>query len=409
VSHLGVVFDDLPEVVLDIINILSSISNSLEPELVSVIDTPKDWSFTDSNVSESTLELNPSITVWISMGASVESVDLVDIVGTEDLAVTDFELSKVSIASSLSLPSITIRSLESDSGSSVRNTINIDTPDSTLEADGDVLHVGWFSNPAVSFSVQGVDSLSVVDVVGSGGSPDLLMESARDLSEFTVGGFPSGSVVDLFTVELPVVTGKVIVVDSGSVVDQVVSISGPDHAVVAHSDVEEVHGLLVEDVAPAVTLWKGLHDTGSEEGSTFSIDTDELGVVARIDLDQSVSSVVLDQGPTVFDVVDVGSSRDITSDENPNVIFRIDGPNNTFLSSSNETLSTWNSLPRSTLEVTFINTESSIWLIKHVDGPEFTSALVHDMSISTFSNKTHTSIDVLPLTFKSSVDVSVLS
>jgi hypothetical protein len=112
--------------------------------------------------------------------------------------------------------------------------------------------------------------------MGSSDTPDLLMESARDLSQLTVSGLPVLSIVNLAGVHLPVVTSNVVVINTGSVVDKVLSISSPDHTVVTHGDVEESVVLLVEDVAPTVTLWKGFDDTSSEESVSFSIDTNQL-------------------------------------------------------------------------------------------------------------------------------------
>jgi len=99
------------------------------------------------------------------------------------------------------------------------------------------------------------------------------MITARDLFEFSVGRIP-------LSVVLPRVTVWVVVIDTGSEVDQMVSISGPDATVVTHSDVKESVVLLVEDIGPASSLRSSLGNAHSVVSFSFSRDTDELRVVA---------------------------------------------------------------------------------------------------------------------------------
>ena len=101
----------------------------------------------------------------------------------------------------------------------------------------------------------------------------MLMITARDLFEFTVGLFP-------MSVVLPRVTVWVVVIDTGSEVDQMVSVSGPDATVITHGDVDELVVLLVEDIRPSVTLWSSFGNASSVVGFAFSRDTNKLGVVA---------------------------------------------------------------------------------------------------------------------------------
>ena len=287
-----------------------------------------------------------------------------------DLAVSDFELSKLSTFSDIGLhPTVTIRLVSSDTSSHGRNSSFKNTPDSASKTNRYVKHVGRLSDPGGSFDVEGVDALSVIDVVGGSGTPNLLMITARDLLKFSVSGFPMSVVI----VSLPVVSSWVVIVDTSSEVDEVVGVSGPDSTVVTHGDVEESVVLLVEDVAPAVTLGGGLGNTGSVVSVTFLVDTDELGVVARVDLDKSVTRVVLDQGPTFFDVIGVLLDGDFTLNENPNIILRIDSPDDSFFSRRDQSLESIASLlPIGTSEsrsIRSVNTQSLIDFVVHVDGP----------------------------------------
>jgi len=205
------------------------------------------------------------------------------------------------------------------------------------------------------------------------------MVTARDLSQLAVRRSP-------FSVGLPVGAGWVVVVDTGSEVDLVLGVGGPDATVVAHGDVEEVVVLLVEDVGPAIALGGGFGDSGSVVGFAFGVDADELGVVSRVDLDEGVSGVVLDQDPAFFDVVDVGLLGDFTSLENPNVIFRIDSPDNSFFSRGDESLSAWELLPACApvgVHLAFFDSDSLEDLVVEVDGPKGVFA----------------SVDVLPFSF----------
>jgi len=159
---------------------------------------------------------------------------------------------------------------------------------------------------------------------------------------------------------LPVITCWVVIVNTSSEVDEVSSISGPYSSVVTHSDVEEEVVLLVEDITPSITFWSGFCDSFSVVGFTFSIDTDELRVITRINLNKSVTSVVFNQGPTFLDVISIFLNRDITSLKNAYIIFRIDSPDNSFFSRGYKSLSSWNLFPRGSYEaiISSINTES---------------------------------------------------
>jgi hypothetical protein len=203
------------------------------------------------------------------------------------------------------------------------------------------------------------------------------MITARDLFEFTVSGFP-------MLMGLPAVTSWIVVINSGSEVDQMVSISGPNSAVITHGDVDKLVALIGEDSIPGSTLWSSLSNTLSVVCFAFGIDTYKLGVVTRIDLDQCSSSVVLDKGPSFLDVISVSLYGDITGLENPNIIFRIDSPDNSFFSRRDESLSSWDLFPRGTLEgsrLIVLNANSSIDFIKEINSPE----------------STLTSVDVFPL------------
>lgn len=203
----------------------------------------------------------------------MESVDFMHVSGSIDLAVTCFELSEVSSRFGL-FPTVTVWSHVGNTSSSEWFSFESDAPDCTFESNRDIEHVlVGFSGPGGTFNIQRVDTFSVVDVVALGGTPNLLMITARDLLEFTVGGIPS-------SVVLPAVTVWVVVIDTSSEVDQMVGISGPNATVVTHSDVEELVALLVEDIGPAVTLGGGLSDSSSVVSFAFSRDTDELRVVA---------------------------------------------------------------------------------------------------------------------------------
>jgi hypothetical protein len=195
-----------------------------------------------------------------------------EIRSSEDLAVTNFELSQFSRVVRL-FPTVSVWNHIGNTGSSVGFSVDTNTPDSTSKSDRHVFHVHIGSGPGSTLNIERVDTFSVVDVVTGGGSPNLLMITARDLFEFTVGLSP-------MSVILPRVTVWVVVIDTSSEVDQMVGISGPDATVVTHGDVEEAVGLLVEDIRPSVTLWSGFGNAGSVVGFSFSGDTDELRVVS---------------------------------------------------------------------------------------------------------------------------------
>jgi hypothetical protein len=153
-----------------------------------------------------------------------------------DLAVSDFELSKLSTFSDVGFhPTSTIRSVSSDTSSHGRYSSLEDTPDSASKANRYVKHVGRLSDPGGSFGIEGVDAFSVIDVVRGSGTPNLLMVTARDLLKFTISGLP----VIVVTMSLPVVSSWVVIIDTSSEVDEVVGVSSPDSTVVTHGDVEE--------------------------------------------------------------------------------------------------------------------------------------------------------------------------
>jgi len=80
--------------------------------------------------------------------------------------------------------------------------------------------------------------------------------------------------------ELPIVTGWCVVIDSSSIVDRMFHVSGPDSTVVTHGDMEEFMILCVEHIGPSITHRGGFGDSSSVVSFTFGVDTNELGVVA---------------------------------------------------------------------------------------------------------------------------------
>lgn len=106
-------------------------------------------------------------------------------------------------------------------------------------------------------------------MVALGGTPNLTVVTARNLLELSS-----------HIMELPSVTGWRVVIDTSSIVDRMIQVSGPNSTVVTHGDMEEFMVLLVEHIGPSITHWGGFGDTSSVVSSTFGIDTDELGVIA---------------------------------------------------------------------------------------------------------------------------------
>jgi len=177
----------------------------LEPNIVSVVDAPKDRTVTDRDPHELSTDLFPVSSFWSGISASGSSMDFVVDIDGVYLAFTSGNLSESGTVSTISQwsPSITLRKFFSDASSHVHLSIAANTSGISVKTSRDLQHcnIGWGSNihPAFTFPVKGINLSSHLDFSSVSGEPESSSVTTVDGGDaHLLDNFPTSSlVVDL--------------------------------------------------------------------------------------------------------------------------------------------------------------------------------------------------------------------